>query len=241
MEIIIEPTYEALGQRTATDLLSLVNAVEKPLICPTSGSTPAALYRALVKKVLEEKIDYSNWYFVGLDEWGGMNGWDKGSCRHFVDEELFDPLRIKEDHICFFDGRAADFENECRRVEDFIQQHGGITVAVVGLGMNGHIGMNEPGTSASQRSHIALIAEQTKQVGQKYFDEPKDLTHGLTLGLATLLDAQHLFVMVNGDKKASVVKRVVEETPSEELPATLLKSHKDLRIYLDSSAAQLIR
>jgi glucosamine-6-phosphate isomerase len=240
MEIIVEPTYEALGERAAADLLRIVTTIEKPLICPTSGSTPAALYKALVQQVKKQNIDYSNWYFVGLDEWGGMNAQDKGSCRDFVDTELFKPLGIKEDKIAFFDGRAANLESECQRVEEFIREHGGITVAVVGLGMNGHIGMNEPGTPVATRSHVAKIAEETQRIGQKYFDTPKTLSNGLTLGLGTLLDAKHLFLMVNGAKKAPVVKRIVEETPTEELPATMLRQHPDFRIYLDSDASKLL-
>jgi glucosamine-6-phosphate isomerase len=240
MEIIVEPSYKALGERTAADLLHIVTQAEKPVICPTSGSTPAALYKALVQQVREQNIDYSNWYFVGLDEWGGMNAQDKGSCRDFVNTELFEPLGIKEGNIAFFDGRAADLERECKRVEDFISQHGGITVAVVGLGMNGHIGMNEPGTPVSTRSHVARIAEETQRIGQKYFDTPRTLSNGLTLGLATLLDAQYLFLMVNGEKKAPIVKRIVEERPNEELPATMLRQHSDFRLYLDADAARLL-
>jgi glucosamine-6-phosphate isomerase len=241
MEIIIEPTYEALGKRAANDLLRIIATVERPLICPTSGSTPAALYKALVQQVREQNIDYSKWSFVGLDEWGGMNGTDEGSCRDFVNIELFQPLDIKEEQVCFFDGRANDFEKECSRIESFIQQHGGIVVAIVGLGMNGHVGMNEPGTPVSVRSHVAEIAEETQRIGQKYFEEPKELTYGLTLGIATLLDAQHLFLMANGEKKAPIVKRVVDETPSEALPATLLKRHPDFRIYVDAGAASLLK
>ena len=120
MEIIIEPNYDALGKRAAADLLRIVTEIENPLICPTSGSTPAALYKALVQLLQDQKIDYSNWRFVGLDEWAGMNGKDAGSCRDFVNEELFQPLHIREENICFFDGRAADLEKECSRTEAFI-------------------------------------------------------------------------------------------------------------------------
>src|SRR5215217_712573 len=120
MKIIREPSYEALGERIAADMLDIVTKVETPLICPTSGSTPLSLYKALVKQIREQKIDYSNWRFVGLDEWGGMNARDKGSCRDSLNNELFEPLEINEDKISFFDGRAADLENECSRVEDFI-------------------------------------------------------------------------------------------------------------------------
>lgn len=240
MEIIFEPTYEAMSQRAAADLLRIVATVEAPLICPTSGSTPAGLYQSLVQQIQEQNIDYSRWFFVGLDEWAGMNGSDAGSCRHFVDQELFQPLKIKETNIYFFNGKAADPENECRDAETFIKQHGGITVAIVGLGLNGHVGMNEPGTPATLHSHIAQLADETKQVGQKYFDAPKDLSTGLTLGIATLLQAQHLFVIANGEKKAGVVKKVVDENPNENLPATFLKQHKNFSIYLDDKAAQLL-
>lgn len=240
MELIIESSYEALGKRAAVDLLRIVSSTQNPLICPTSGSTPAALYKALVQQLQTEEIDYSGWRFVGLDEWAGMNEKDEGSCRDFVNTELFQPLGIREEAICFFDGRAADMEAECARTETFIQQHGGITVAIVGLGLNGHVGMNEPGTPVSIRSHVAGIAEETKHIGQKYFTESKDLSQGLTLGLATLLDAQHLFLMANGAKKAAVVKRIVEEEESEKLPATLLKQHPKFSIYLDTEAAQLL-
>lgn len=240
MDIIVESTYEALGKRAATDLLRIVTPLKKPLICPTSGSTPAALYRALVQQIQEHKIDYSEWKFVGLDEWAGMNEQDTGSCRDFVNQELFQPLNIKQEQICFLDGRAADLDDECNRAEQFIQENGGITVAIVGLGLNGHVGMNEPGTPVAQRAHVAKIAAETQHVGQKYFTEPKDLSKGITLGLATLLQAQHIFLMVNGAKKAAIVKRIVEEAEGEALPATFLKRHARFNIYLDAEAAQLL-
>ncbi len=240
MEIIIEPTYEALGNRAAADLLQIAGVAKKPLFCPTSGSTPAALYRALVRQLKDQKLDYSDWKFIGLDEWAGMNGTDNGSCRDFVNNELFEPLNIREDQIYFFDGRATDLQRECTRAEDFIERAGGITVAIVGLGLNGHVGMNEPGTPVAQRAHVAAIAAETQDVGQKYFSEPKDLSKGITLGLATLLQAQHVFLLANGAKKAAIVKRIIEENETPNLPATALKRHSDFRIYLDGEAARLL-
>jgi galactosamine-6-phosphate isomerase len=240
MQYIIEPTYEAMAERAAADLLHLVQDTKTPLICPTSGSTPAALYNALVKLLQKENVDYSQWRFVGLDEWAGMNGEDAGSCRHFVDQTLFQPLSVEEEQICFFDGRAADLERECTRVETFIRQQSGITIAIVGLGLNGHVGMNEPGTPASLRAHVAQLAEETQAVGQKYFDSAKDLSKGLTLGLATLIEAKHLFLVANGTKKAAIVRKIVHKAPGEALPATLLKNHPGFRLYLDAESAALL-
>ncbi|HUQ96652.1 MAG TPA: glucosamine-6-phosphate deaminase [Chitinophagaceae bacterium] len=238
MEIIIEPTYDALGERAAADLIAIATAHAAPLICPTSGSTPAALYRAMVRQIQAQNIDYSQWQFIGLDEWGGMNGKDAGSCRHFVDQELFEPLQISENRVYFFDGCAHNLQNECEKAEAFIKKCGGLTIATLGLGLNGHVGMNEPGTPVSLRSHVAKLAAETQQVGQKYFTTQKELSHGVTLGLATMLDAKHIFLLANGAKKAAIVKRVVEEKESSSVPATYLKQHPHFRMYLDSEAAQ---
>ena len=131
-------------------------------------------------------------------------------------------------------------QQECNRIEDFIRQHGGIDVAIVGLGMNGHIGMNEPGVLMSLRSHIAEIDPLTQQVGQKYFKKEQKLSHGLTLGMATIMEAKEIMLVVNGAHKAEIVKQAVEGEISEQLPASYLRNHIGLSVYLDKSAARLI-
>mgnify|MGYP001799336298 CR=1 FL=1 len=140
-------------------------------MCTASGDSPKGLYKALIKQVNENKIDISSWNFVGLDEWLGMNRNDEGSCRFHLNNDLFQPLHVEENKISFFDGRAKDLEKECDRIENSIIKIGGIDVAIVGLGLNGHVGMNEPGTPADLRSHVAEIDRQTQQAGQKYFKE----------------------------------------------------------------------
>ena len=210
------------------------------MVCVASGNSPEGLYKELVRKVKNNDADLSSWNFVGLDEWAGMNGNDEGSCRFHLNNQFFGPLQINEERICFFDGRAKDPDEECMRVENFIQQHNGIDVAILGLGMNGHIGMNEPGTPSSLRSHLTEIDPLTQQVGQKYFSRPKELSHGLTLGIATLKEAKQIMLIANGKHKASIVQKILEEEVSEQLPASLLRHHTHITIYLDQPAAQLI-
>jgi galactosamine-6-phosphate isomerase len=170
-----------------------------------------------------------------------MNGSDEGSCRYHLNRQFFQPLHIKEENISFFDGRAIELENECQQTENFIHQHGGIDVAILGLGLNGHIGMNEPGTSPNLHSHIADIDPETQEVGQKYFTTPQTLSHGITLGLANIMETRHVILLVSGARKAGIVKRIIEDEPSEQLPASLLRQHPGLKIYLDAEAAQLIQ
>ncbi|HWJ91244.1 MAG TPA: glucosamine-6-phosphate deaminase [Flavisolibacter sp.] len=240
MQLFISDTYEDMSRQAADDVISFMQSIQQPLICTASGDSPAGLYKEIVRRAKKKEADVSDWSFVGLDEWRGLNGDDEGSCRYYLDQQLFQPLGIHQKHICFFNGRATDAESECRQTEDFIQSHGGINVAVVGLGLNGHVGMNEPGTSLSLRSHVADIDSSTQQAGQKYFKKAQVLTEGLTLGLANLLDTHQIFLLVSGIHKADILKRVLEEEPSDQLPASLLRKHPGLRIYADKPAASMI-
>jgi glucosamine-6-phosphate isomerase len=241
MKIQVADTYEELSQQAADEVLQLMQASRHPLFCPASGDTPAGLYRALTERARDQQLDLSRWNYVGLDEWVGMNGSDEGSCRYHLDRQLFHPLQVHEEQICFFDGRAHDLQGECDRVEDFIRRLGGIEVAVLGLGLNGHIGMNEPGTAVGLRSHVTNLDPITQQVGQKYFTQQQQLSRGITLGLHTLLEARHLILMVSGAHKAEIVRRALEEEISEQLPATLLRRHSGLSVLLDRAAAESIQ
>lgn len=237
MKIVVNDSYEDMSRAAAVEILQLLRPLPSPLICIASGDTPAGLYRKMVDKVKKEKIDVSSWNYLGLDEWLGMNGYDEGSCRYYIDQQVFDPLNVPIKQIAFFDGTVINPVKECERVERFIRAHKGIDIAVLGLGMNGHIGMNEPGTSALLRSHVSNLDPQTQEVGQKYFKSKTALTKGLTLGMATILEARHIFLLVSGAKKALIAHKMVTEAISEQLPCTLLRNHAGLRIYLDKEAA----
>jgi galactosamine-6-phosphate isomerase len=241
MKLFIADSYEAMSKQAAEDLMSFLYSVEKPLICPASGVSPTGLYKELINLIKTSGIDISNWSFVGLDEWKGMNGNDEGSCRDYLNKELFIPLQIQDHQICFFDGRANDLNAECEQAENFIKKHGGIHVAILGIGVNGHIGMNEPGTSVSMRSHVAAIHESTQQIGQKYFTQPKQIDAGLTIGLATLLESKHLMLLASGTNKAEILNKALHEPMSEEIPATLLRNHPGFLVYADEEAAKYFK
>ena len=237
MKVIIEDTYDAMSGGAAADLLLLLQTINKPLICVASGASTAGLYKGLVYLVKEAAVDTSAWHFASLDEWIRMDGTDEGSCRNQLDKQLFYPLRIPEQRICFFNGKAEDKESECAKIEAFIQQFKQIDVAILGIGVNGHIGMNEPGTSAALRSHVAATHVSTQQIGQRFFKEPRKLDAGLTLGIATLLEANHIMLLATGENKAKSVHEMINEPQSEEMPASLISDHKNLMVYLEKEAA----
>ncbi|MEO8720525.1 MAG: glucosamine-6-phosphate deaminase [Ginsengibacter sp.] len=240
MKLVISDTYKLMSSKAAEEVIHLIQSFDKPVICPASGDSPSALYELLTKESSSTKSIISQCYFVGLDEWAGMNESTEGSCRFHLNNQLFHPLNIAENQIYFFDGKAKNLNVECNRIEDFIYKSGGIDLAIVGLGMNGHVGMNEPGTSPALRAHVTKITASTQQSGQKYFNEKTVLPMGITLGIANLMEARHVMLIVNGKKKAEIIKRVLEEEISEELPASFLRNHKNFSVYLDKEAASLL-
>ena len=113
MKIFVDDTYEMMSKKAADEIIEIMQSRKKPLICTASGDSPAGLYRELVERAGKKQLDASDWFFIGLDEWVGMNENDEGSCRYHLNQQLFTPLQIAGDKICFFDGRAEDLQAEC--------------------------------------------------------------------------------------------------------------------------------
>src|SRR5687767_8996617 len=132
MKIIITANYEEMSIRATDDLLNLMKDAESKLVCPASGDTPSGLFRELVKRVKEKTVHISDWKFIGLDEWVGMNGETEGSCRNYLDRQLFHPLNIDEEKIFFFDGKQENLEVQCDEAEAFIYANNGIQVCILG-------------------------------------------------------------------------------------------------------------
>lgn len=241
MQVYISDNYEEMSALAAGHLNLFMSQGSAPLLCVASGDSPAGMYRHLLRGVQQQDWKTTQWDYVALDEWIGMNGTDEGSCRYHLNQQLFNPLAVPAEKICFFDGRAADLEAECATAESFISGHHGIDVAVLGLGLNGHIGMNEPGTAPDSRAHIAELDPLTVQTAQKYFENPREITGGLTLGLGTILEAKRIFLLVSGVRKAGVVKALLEGPVTPALPASLLQNHPGARLYLDKDAASFLK
>ncbi len=241
MELFIYDSYEKMSAEAAKKVMHIISAKRKTVLSPASGDTPKGLYSELVSMIHKNKTDISELWFIGLDEWLGMNGDDEGSCRFYLDQQLFNPLQIDKNRIAFFNGKAQFSREECTKIDNAILALNGIDLAIVGLGMNGHVGMNEPGVSPVLHSHVAEIDPVTQQVGQKYFKEKKEISGGLTLGIANLMEAKSVMLMVNGSKKASILKQVLEENISEKLPASFLRNHPNFSVLADAEAASLLK
>jgi glucosamine-6-phosphate isomerase len=237
MDIRIYKDYTAMSEAAAAFMISLIKSIARPKVCVASGDTPTATLQRLVDLKTKGAVDFSDAHFIGLDEWVGMDKNDRGSCSQYVYSNFFDPAGISEKQITFFDAKAQDLQKECDRVNQYLKTNGPLDVVLVGVGMNGHIGLNEPGVAPDLDSHVVDLEKSTREVAQKYFSEKTTVEKGITLGLGTIMKAKTVIVIASGEKKSSIIQKLVEGPISVDVPGTILRQHSSCYFLLDEAAA----
>ncbi len=241
MKVQTYSDYLTLSKAVADLIISYINTKKASLICLASGHTPVGVFQELQKGVESKKVDLSQCTFLSLDEWVNIDPSDPGSCLSMLQKDCFAPLGIDKQQIEFFDVSVTDLQKECDRINTLIETRGGLDIMLVGVGINGHIGMNEPGTSFETYAHISELAEETKAVGQKYFQKNTTLSLGITLGLNHLREAKLPIVMANGKKKAAIIARGLQGNATEEIPLSVVHLIPHVHIMLDEEAATDLR
>ena len=233
--------YEHLSRAVSDFIVDYVNQNPNSLLCLAGGHTPLRTFELLVEANKKKLVNFEQCKFVSLDEWVGLGRDTKGSCKETLYNQLFEPLTINEDQICFFDGLSKDLDFECKRVDDFIRKNGSIDLVLLGVGMNGHLGFNEPGTDPDLYSHIVPLDPVTTEVSSKYFEGKKEVTKGISLGIKHLREADKVMIMANGLKKAAIIKESFTKELNIQVPSSLLQKHENLYVFLDGEAASELR
>ena len=240
MKVHIFKDYASLSAFAAGEMIRLIKEKPNAVICLASGDSPKLTCELFTQKVKEEKVDISKFFFIGLDEWVGLAPNVRGSCHNDFKKRIFEPLGISPAHYHLFNGLAHDLKNECDKMDKIISDKGGIDLMIAGIGMNGHIGFNEPGTSFNNLSHVIELDEITKSVGKKYFTEPVELSKGITIGFGHLLNTKRVFLVANGSGKAEVIKKTVEGPVSDSFPASIMQQHSNGFILVDEEAGSFL-
>ncbi len=240
MEIQILQNYESLNKSAAKLISELLKTKPNANICLPSGNSPLGLFAELISMHNRQEIDFSNATFFGLDEWVGLGAKDYGGCRYMLAKAFLEPIGFRDSQIVFFDGMAQNFDLECQRINEALEKSGGLDCIVLGLGMNGHLALNEPGTLWNTVAHVSVLAETTTIVGQKYFQKETILEKGFTLGVKNILDAKMAILIVSGGTKAKIILAVLQSEPTFDLPATALHIHKNAVVLMDKEAASLV-
>ncbi len=240
MKKVILDSIQEQNRRVAGDMAEYIRNHPGALVCLAAGDTPLGAYAELVKLHKAGKVDLNSIYYVGLDEWVGLGYETRGSCMQVMYDTLYGPAGIDEERRVVWNGRCEDPQAEIRRITDFIHSHGHIDFTLLGIGMNGHIGFNEPGTGLPEGAILVDLDETTKSVSKKYFDTPLPVRLGVGVGAGELKKADTIYLMANEARKAQIVARVVNEPATPDVPASMLMDHANLTFYLDKDAAALL-
>ena len=232
--IIFESPEEAAGHAADT-LASILKVKPEALICVAAGHSSLPFFDA----VLERGLDFSGARFVELDEWLDIPPDTPGSCTSFMRKNFFSRIGAREDRLCLFDPLTEDPAEECRRVEGQISRWGGIDYLLLGIGMNGHLALNEPGAVFTEGVRAVPLSRTTLEVAPKYFTAGMPpITRGITLGIADILAARRVQLLVSGVHKREIVRRLrAAEGPDTELPATALLDADQAELLPDRAAA----
>ena len=241
MELKIFKDYSELSMAAAMQIINCVKNKPTAVLCFATGDTPKLAYQNVGEIAKQHNVDFTKCFFIGLDEWFGIPPANTGSCNYFLHHYLFAPLAINSSQVYLFDAMTMNEEVECEKMNKLIEEKAGIDLMLVGVGINGHVGFNEPGAEIDSGAHIAQLEEITKSVGQKYFNEEVSINKGMTLGLKQVMNAGTLIMMANGNKKAPVVRRILNENISTDFPASLIRQHNNSLLMVDEEAASELK
>ncbi|MGV3524210.1 MAG: 6-phosphogluconolactonase [Candidatus Sericytochromatia bacterium] len=237
MRIIQTANYERLSQTAA--LLILNALLEKPqfVLGLATGHTPSGLYRALVEAQREMELDLSQMHCFHLDEYIGLGPQDPESMAAYLCEHLLNPLGLAESQCHFVPATAADPASAGAAYDAELAAAGGIDLQILGIGSNGHIAFNEPGTPFDLGTHVAALSEATRTANARYFASGETPAQALSMGPRSILQARQIVLLAAGESKAEAVRQMLLDPVSEDCPASVLRFHPDVTLILDHAAA----
>ena len=228
MKIIHCNSVAELNELASELLVNECREYPHSLVCAATGNSPTGIYRELVKK--QFSIVVENIRFIKLDEWYGLGKDDPGSCEYYLRKNLIEPLEVSPERYITFDGLTDDPEQEFKQVRHYLDNNGPIDLAILGLGTNGHIAFNEPADVLQPQPHLAQLSE-TSLSHSMITGKGNVITHGMTLGLADILQAKKIILPVFGQSKRAIMQRLMEGKVSTHLPASFLWLHHDVTCF----------
>ncbi len=238
MEIIVKESVEEMSKTAARVVARTLNAKPNAVLGLATGSTPLGLYRELVRMHKEDGLDFSQVTTFNLDEYVGLTQKDPQSYHHFMHENLFRHINIPPQNIYIPSGTTDNYASFCPWYEQRIRELGGIDLQVLGIGSDGHIAFNEPGSSLGSRTRIKTLARQTIEDNARFFDSPDRVPiYAITMGVGTILEARKLILLAHGRHKAPAVAAAVEGPVTSMITASAIQLHRDAMCIIDREAA----
>ncbi|MBD5490980.1 MAG: glucosamine-6-phosphate deaminase [Lachnospiraceae bacterium] len=224
--------------RVAANIIS-AQVIMKPdcVLGLATGSTPIGTYEQLIRWYEKGDLDFSQVHSINLDEYRGLSPENDQSYRYFMNKHLFDSINIDKKNTYVPDGMESDREKACRDYDEIIRAHGGIDMQILGLGHNGHIGFNEPGSAFGKETHCVQLTESTISANARFFASIDEVPReAYTMGIKSIMQAKKIVVIVSGESKKEIVKRAFTGPITPEVPASVLQLHNDVILVGDEAA-----
>jgi glucosamine-6-phosphate deaminase len=238
MLVDIRQDSHEMSREAARLIADRIHAKPNIVIGLATGSTPLGVYQELIRMHVEEGLDFSKVTTFNLDEYVGLPATHPQSYRQFMEEALFRHVNIDRRYVHVPDGMARDIDAYCDWYEEAIARAGGIDLQLLGIGGNGHIAFNEPGSSLGSRTRIKTLTQRTLRDNARFFGPHEEVPrYAITMGIGTIMDARELVLLASGDSKADAVKAATEGPLTAMVPASIIQMHRRAYVIIDEQAA----
>ena len=234
MKITYCGDYEEMSALAATFTFNVLLEKKNLLLCAATGNSPTGLYSKLVEKIGNDRSLNREIRIIKLDEWGGVPENHEVTCERYLQKHVLEPLNIREEKYISFKSDPVDPNDECIRIQTELEREGPIDVCILGVGKNGHIGFNEPGKSLHLHCHYAKLTEASLShtMVERMRQKP---SYGMTLGMKDILDSRLIILLITGNQKADIRKKLLDEKVRTDLPASFLWLHPNVECLIDQS------
>lgn len=242
MHFIVGKHPQAVGEMTAT--LIAAQLLKKPdsVLGLATGSTPLPTYEAMVRMQKAGALDASRMRSYNLDEYVGLPAGHEQSYHTFMWENLFGKLGVRPEQAHLPSGVAADLAAECAAYDAAIESAGGMDLQLLGIGLNGHIGFNEPDETFSKSTHVVELTQSTIEANRRFFASENEVPRrAVTIGIRMIMQARSILLVACGEAKADIIREVVEGEITPRVPASILQTHPEVYFILDEAAAAKLR
>lgn len=238
MLVIVKDSYEEISREAAQLVADRLRRKPNLVLGLATGSTPVGLYKELIRMHKEEGLDFSRVTTFNLDEYVGLRPSHDQSYHHFMKENLFRHINIPPGQTHVPDGMADDIDAFCDWYEAEMARRGGVDLQILGIGANGHIAFNEPGSSLGSRTRVKTLTEKTRQDNARFFASPPEVPkYAITMGVGTIMEAKELILLANGAGKADAIKASVEGPITSQCPASVIQLHRKTFVIITRDAA----
>jgi glucosamine-6-phosphate deaminase len=241
MKIIKAKDYADMSRKAANIISAQIIMKPNCVLGLATGSSAIGTYDQLVEWYEKGDLDFSEVTSINLDEYKGLNRESDQSYYYFMNEKLFSKVNINKTRTFLPDGMEPDSDKACEDYNRIIEQCGGVDLQLLGLGLNGHIGFNEPGEEFEAKTHCVDLTESTIQANQRFFDNEDDVPkQAYTVGIKTIMQAEKIVILISGKEKAAILKEAFFGPITPKIQASILQLHNDVTVIADEAALSMV-